>query len=217
MQQTLLKFPNLKLQQRDGHKLRGYFSKLFGQESDLFHNHQPDGKFIYRYPRIQYKVVDGQPMLVGLGEGAQLLVDRFLRVKEIEMDNQVFPLQQKNLKSEEVPLRMMNSLQAYKFINPWLALNQKNHKEYLQLDRQQQQDKLKGILVANMISFFKSVDFHADSDIMVHLELTPPRVTKFKNQPILAFYGSFVCNVHLPDYIGLGKSVSRGYGTIVRK
>ena len=83
MQQTLLQFPNLKLAQRDGHKLRGYFSHLFGQESDLFHNHHPDGKVIYRYPRIQYKVVEGEPMLIGLGEGAQLLVERFLRVKDI--------------------------------------------------------------------------------------------------------------------------------------
>ncbi len=217
MQQTNLSFPELKLAQRDGHKLRGYFSNLFGKESDLFHNHDAQGRAIYRYPRIQYKVVDGNPMLIGLGDGAQLLVERFLQVKEIEIDNLVFPLHQKNLKSEEVPVRMTNTLQAYRFVNPWVSLNQENHKIYVELDKDAKREKLTGILIANMISFFKSIGFHAEGQIMVHLDLREPRLVKFKNQPMLAFYGDFVCNVHLPDFIGLGKSVSRGYGTIVRK
>jgi len=33
---------------------------------------------------------------------------------------------------------------------------------------------------------------------------------------MLTFGGGFVCNVQLPDYIGLGKSVARGFGTITR-
>jgi hypothetical protein len=34
---------------------------------------------------------------------------------------------------------------------------------------------------------------------------------------MLAFSGSFVCNATLPDYIGLGKAVSRGFGCIVKQ
>jgi len=52
---------------------------------------------------------------------------------------------------------------------------------------------------------------------MVHLETRPARVSMFKNQEMLTFQGKFVTNAVLPDYVGLGKSVSRGFGTIVRK
>ena len=217
MQQTTLIFPDLNLAQRDGHKLRGYFSNLFGSESDLFHNHNREGRVIYRYPHIQYKVVAGDPMLIGIDEGAKLLIERFTKIGQVKIDNDVFPLHHKNLKSEEVPVRMTNTLQAYRFVNPWVSLNQENHKIYVELDKDAKREKLTGILIANMISFFKSIGFHAEGQIMVHLDLREPRLVKFKNQPMLAFYGDFVCNVHLPDFIGLGKSVSRGYGTIVRK
>jgi len=33
----------------------------------------------------------------------------------------------------------------------------------------------------------------------------------------IAFKGNFMVNFNLPDYIGLGKSSSRGYGCIKRK
>ena len=37
-----------------------------------------------------------------------------------------------------------------------------------------------------------------------------------KHTPMLGFIGIFSINFTLPDYIGLGKSVSRGFGTIKR-
>ncbi|MDZ7899258.1 MAG: CRISPR-associated endonuclease Cas6 [Arcicella sp.] len=33
---------------------------------------------------------------------------------------------------------------------------------------------------------------------------------------MMAFGGTFMTNALLPDYIGLGKSVSRGFGSIVK-
>ena len=31
---------------------------------------------------------------------------------------------------------------------------------------------------------------------------------------MIGFFGTFQVNFNLPDYIGLGKSISRGFGTI---
>ena len=217
MQQTLLQFPEIKLNRRDGHKLRGYFANTFGADSDLFHNHDQEGKNIFRYPKIQYKIVEGVPMMLGIGEGGELIVDRFLAIKEINIDGEAIELRQKNMKSEDFEVRMDGDLYGYRFVNPWLPLNQKNHAEYVELDAKKQKAKLQGILINNMISFFKSVGFQADERIMVHLDLEEARVAKFKNQPMLIFGGGFVSNVYLPNYIGLGKSVARGYGTILRK
>ncbi len=40
------------------------------------------------------------------------------------------------------------------------------------------------------------------------------KMTKFKNQEMLAFNGNFVTNAELPNWVGIGKSPSRGFGTI---
>ncbi|MGC9043447.1 MAG: CRISPR-associated endonuclease Cas6 [Myxococcota bacterium] len=38
--------------------------------------------------------------------------------------------------------------------------------------------------------------------------------TKLKGTPMLGFLGTFSVNFEIPDYWGIGKSVSRGFGTI---
>ncbi|MEW6006895.1 MAG: CRISPR-associated endonuclease Cas6 [bacterium] len=40
--------------------------------------------------------------------------------------------------------------------------------------------------------------------------------TSLKGTPMLGFLGDFSINFDIPDYWGIGKSVSRGFGTIVR-
>ena len=51
---------------------------------------------------------------------------------------------------------------------------------------------------------------------MVNLKITNQRETQFKNNAMLAFEGGFVTNAILPELVGLGKSVARGFGTIGR-
>ena len=50
---------------------------------------------------------------------------------------------------------------------------------------------------------------------MVNLKITNQRETQFKNKTMLAFEADFVTNTIMPDSIGLGKSVARGFGSIV--
>jgi len=214
MHQTTLHFPQIQLQRRDGHKLRGYFAQQFGDESDLFHNHDEGGKSIYRYPRIQYKIVRGVPMVVGLEEGAELVIERFLRIKHLDIDGFRFFTDQKNMKSQEHLIGVRGALNEYEFVNTWMALNQKNHALYLEYSPAERKKQLENILISNLISFFKAVGHQETQQMMVNLSLKEGRSTSFKNQQLLTFTGRFVVNVQLPDYIGLGKSVSRGFGTI---
>ena len=70
---TTIQFPEIKLQTRDAHKLRGYFGNLFKEHSPLLHNHYENGTFRHRYPLVQYKILNGIPSLVAAEEGAELL------------------------------------------------------------------------------------------------------------------------------------------------
>lgn len=51
-----------------GNSLRGYISNLFPQYA-ILHNHREDGSFMYLYPRIQYRVTNGEGFIIGREEG----------------------------------------------------------------------------------------------------------------------------------------------------
>lgn len=40
--------------------------------------------------------------------------------------------------------------------------------------------------------------------------------TTLKGTPMMGFIGKFSVNFDIPDYWGIGKSVSRGFGTVKR-
>lgn len=214
MHQTIIRFPDLQLSRRDGHKLRGYFAEQFGEQSDLWHNHREDGKVIYRYPLIQYKVISGQPMVIGMGEGALLLTEHFLEVRELQLDERRYIIHSKQIESRQVPVGANGQLYTYEFQSPWFALNQKNYRLYQEADEAGRQALLQKLLAEHILALFKGIGHWEEQHVMAAPPLLRPLSAKFKNRSMLMFTGSFAVNVLLPDYAGLGKSVARGYGTI---
>ena len=59
----------------------------------------------------------------------------------------------------------------------------------------------------------KTFQYFVESKIIVKTDLKETSI-KFKGKGMIGFFGTFQVNFKLPDYIGLGKSVSRGFGTI---
>lgn len=213
--QTIIRFPEIPLATRDAHKLRGYFGTLFQEQSPLLHNHLESGESAYKYPLVQYKVLEGVPTLVGLNEGAELLIGLFLNIKVLEIGSQSFPVLQKNIESSIINIGLSEDLHAYRFQTLWMALNQQNYSSWLHEDEAQKAKHLKAILTGNLLSFFKGMNYHIEGTIMVNLKITGQRETQFKNNTMMAFEAGFVTNTILPEAIGLGKSVSRGFGTII--
>lgn len=216
MHQTIISFPDIHLSRRDGHKLRGYFSEQFGEQSDLWHNHLADGRYIYRYPLVQYKVICGQPMVIGMGEGARLLIEHFLDVRELQLDERSYTVYAKQVESKEVPVGVDGRLYTYEFRSPWFALNQDNHRRYQTAEPSERKALLQKLLTGHILALFKGVDHWEEEQIVVAPPVLQPVSAKFKNQKMLMFIGTFSANVHLPDYAGLGKSVARGFGTITK-
>jgi hypothetical protein len=213
--QTLIRFPEIHLEKRDAHKLRGYFGNLFKEHSPLLHNHFEDGSLRYKYPLVQYKVIKEVPLLVGLNEGAKLLTDLFLKIQELRINGHVYPLFQKNLDHFNIETGLSLSMHTYRFENLWMALNQENHKRYRQLsDQLEKQDLLNSILRNNLLSFFKGVGIWLEGPLTA-TGVFSEHSTQFKDQPMLAFYGEFSVNATLPDLVGIGKAVSRGFGSIL--
>lgn len=212
-----LTFPELHLSPRDAHKLRGYFGNLFQEHSPLLHNHLEGGGFRYAYPLVQYKVVGGLPVLLGLGEGAELLLELFLRIEELEIGERVYPLTNKDLKCEQAELSYSEELHTYAFRTLWMALNQENYARYVKASEGERQLHLSALLRGHLLAVFKGggIWLAPEQRIVAKPEVRQKTV-QFKGQQMLAFDGRFMANVLLPKWIGVGKSVSRGFGTVER-
>ena len=214
---TTVTFPEIALRTRDGHKLRGYFGDLFKEHSPLLHNHLNDGALRYAYPLVQYKVLDQVPTLVGLNEGAGLLASLFLKIREVDIDRNVFPVLSKHIRHEQAAVGMSNDLHQYRFETLWMALNQDNFRDYRNRDDPDRMAQLKRVLTSQLLSLFREMGLWLEPHERIMLRLSvEERTTQFKNQTMMAFAGSFTANVMLPDGIGLGKAVSRGFGSIKR-
>lgn len=213
MNYTKIQFPDIKLPQRDAHKLRGYFGRLFQEQSPLLHNHYADGSSIYRYPLVQYKIIKGVPTLVGLGEGSGLLTQLFLQIKELKIANKIYPLDHKHIESKSIKTGVENDLFEYQFETLWMALNQKNYKIYIKLSEVDKDKMLHRLLRNHILAYFKGLRIFIENQILVKANLEE-RSIQFKNQAMLGFKGSFTTNAELPNFVGIGKSVSRGFGAI---
>lgn len=219
LQITRIKFPEIELRTRDAHKLRGYFGNLFKEHSPLLHNHYDGGQLRYRYPLIQYKVIDKTPMLIGIEEGAELLPQLFLKIKELDIDGKTYPVNAKNIETGKEILGFAEELKTYDFKTLWMGLNQKNHQKYIQLKSREEKNKLLNrLIIGNILGFYSNIKLQLEpSERLLAKVNVQEKSTKFKGNDMLAFNGSFVVNALLPDDIGLGKSVARGFGTVMKK
>jgi hypothetical protein len=213
--QTIIRFPEIKLRTRDAHKLRGYFGNLFREKSVLLHNHMGNGEFRYRYPQVQYKVIEGTPTLVGIDEGAGLLTDLFLKIRELNIDGKLYPVHQKNIEARQVEPEASVAPYTYRFETLWMGLNQDNHTRYSEANPLERVKLLEKILIGNCLSFLKEMDIFVEIRLQARASLEEKQA-RFKNNQMIVFKGMFEINALLPDWIGLGKQVSRGFGTIRR-
>lgn len=53
-------------------KLRGYIANRF-KEYPILHHHIKEAGYLYTYPRVRYKQIEGTPIILGIEEGAAIL------------------------------------------------------------------------------------------------------------------------------------------------
>jgi len=192
---------------RDAEKLRGYFGNIYKDEI-IFHNHIEGNKFLYNFPKIQYRVINGKFLIVGINEGAEVIQQKFFNIKELVIGNKIITNFEKTMELKEEEIYVADKLYTYKFTTPWLCINQKNHKRY-----EENKLDLDIVLRNNILSNLKGLNIFADKKIMVKGDYKEVNV-KNKNINIIGFYGAFTTNVRLPEYIGIGKRKSIGFGCI---
>lgn len=213
---TTLTFSQLRLHPTDAEKLRGYFAKNFGKDSVLFHNHT-DGGFRYAYTLIQYKVLRGVPTIIGLADGAAQVMQTFLNLETIELDGQTVRVDDKELQVNKVKAGVISELREYRLASPLWMFNQDNYKKYRALPETEQPAFVKQLMNSHLVTALRGIGCEVDRDkarIMLSVRLEQKMVNA-KNNRMQMYVGSFTANVALPEGIGIGKSVSKGFGTVV--
>ena len=216
MQLTQIVLDETGLQTRDGHKLRGYLGSRFA-EHGLLHNHRGDGAFRYRYPLVQYKITRGRALILGIGRGGEALEALFLQLNALRIGEREIPLREKQIRHRETVFGWTAKPIEYRFETPWLGLNQKNHERWPNLSEAERAELLERVLTGNLLSLAKGLDYRLAKEqrLVAHARLKPVPV-HFKNKPMLGFTGNFSVNFLIPDWLGLGKSCARGFGTVRR-
>lgn len=219
MKKATLMFGSVPLKPNQIHKFRGFVGNLF-TEHDIVHNHNTEtGRNIYRYPLIQFKLISDVPAIVAITDRAvNLFGEIFMTLDRVEIDGLTIPIHEKDLKIEDVPFGFSDETFVYDLASPWLGLNQKNYETYQKsATEESRKDLLKRTLTGNILSMSKSLDYRLNPGDILKTDLrVKERTVTLKGQKMLGFTGTFKTNFLIPDYLGLGKSVSRGFGMVRR-
>jgi len=198
----------------DATKLRGFFATSFNEYA-LLHQHVTD-RLIYKYPLIQYKMLQGSPMVLGINEGAEVLKEIYDKFDEIKLDESTYSILERSVivKSEE--FGCAEAIHSYRFLTPWLALSQENYPKYLDASWQERKELLRRILVGNILSASKGLGYMAKEHIRLEVGRLHDEICLLKGTQVTGIRGEFTTNFAIPEFVGLGKSVSRGFGAVTR-
>jgi hypothetical protein len=217
MKKSTLLLNNVYLKPSQIHKFRGFVGNAF-KDHDLIHNHDEKGNPIYRYPLIQFKLIDKTPAIIAITDRAvSIFAEIFMKLDKIIIENTLMPVFEKDLKVEEVEFGYSDEIFMYEFASPWIGLNQKNFIKYNDAGREEKNEMLKRGMTGNILSMSKHLDcwLSKDQKIKIDHKLKEIKVN-LKGKSMTAFNGIFKTNFCLPDYLGIGKSVSRGFGAVSR-
>lgn len=201
--------------------VRGAIIHKVGLDKVAFHNHTPNGGFIYHYPSIQYKRIGGRPALFCIDEGVDEVSDFFDRPsRELQVSGRKLEMRIYRLHLDKVVFQVWDKHFPYR-IQRWVGLNPENLQRYNELRKAKDQEglhqHLSRILTGNILAFAKGIGWEVDRPIEIDVQRIE-RVdhTSIKGQKLLCFNLVFTSNVFLPENMGLGKSASLGHG-VVRK
>lgn len=196
---------------------RGAIINAVGNSDVLFHNHTDGDGFRYAYPLIQYKRINRKAAITCIGEGTEAIGKFFSSCNfDVVLGNRNMTLEVESVRAHKTLVQVWDSVFTY-HLRKWLPLNQENYRRYEALDSiVERYAFLERLLTGNILSFAKSMGVYFDKQVECKItSADEPRIVNYKGVKMMSFDVEFKSNVSMPDYIGLGKGVSLGFGTVV--
>ncbi len=202
------------------YQLRGAIGNLF-RDWSIMHQHL-GRQYLYQHPLVQYKIIEGIPMVVGLGLGAELLAalepPRHLMMNHTRVEFEDVRLVSALYEPDFVTPR------DFHFATPWLALNEDNYARYREHEVHERneaiREMLQSILIGNILSFAKGLGFSILARLQAkieHWQAEPVRAKQLDSGVMLGFAASGEITFYAPPLWGFGKQSSRGNGVMITK
>jgi hypothetical protein len=175
---------------------------------------QYSGVRIHRYPVIQCKRVKNELLVLGTGQGAGLLWALSSSGNELLPGPSTCTIIKRDPEIRNEVVGISETLQRYEFLTPWIALNQQNAKKFYDLKGKPERDAfMQKILASALSSFAKSIDCDLREPLICRSKVRF-RQERIHDENVMVFLGTFETNLMVPDYLGIGQSISKGFGTI---
>ena len=192
--------------------LRSFFHKKSADYTRL-HKDLTKG-FIHRYPVVQCKQIKGMIMVIGAGQGANFLQEISGGAHEFRFGDTRCIITGRDQEIRDEEFGISDEIHTYEFLTPWLALNQQNAKKFYDLKGKPDRDAfMQKILTGHLITLAKSLDYDLPVPITCKSRVRFRR-ERIHQENVMVFLGTFGTNLTIPDYLGIGQSVSQGFGTI---
>jgi hypothetical protein len=194
-------------------ELRSYLSRKLAEYT--LHEENTAG-FLHRYPALQCKRVKNTLMITGISQGAGCLCQLARGSATLGSGDTTCRIIARDPAVRSEPFGITDALALYEFVTPWLALNQQNAKKFYDLVGKPQRDAfMHKLLTAQLATLAKSLDCELTGPVLCEANVRFRR-DRIGRENVMVFLGKFRTNLGIPDYLGIGQSVSQGYGTIKR-
>ena len=167
----------------------------------------------YFYPRVQYKIIRGGPIIAAVNEGCELLWELYDRLDELSDMQTAWKITEKRIIEKKAPLGVSREFIKYRFLTPWLGLPENSFKKFLILETEDRERMLFKSLESHIKSIADSFACDINGDLRIRMNIKPNYIFQ-RDIHVAGLFGSFVANFEIPNFLGIGKSVSRGYGTV---
>jgi len=169
----------------------------------------------FLYPRIQVKILNEQIHFVAIAEGVKPIKDILSSLDALDFGNITFEVTDTEIEEEKDYLKPLSKLISYRFVTPWIALNQATGNRYRNLKNEGRTKYLNNLLGQNIVFISREMGIELENNIFTKVKLPSLFPKNIDENNWSAFDGEFETNFLLPNYIGIGNGITRGYGTIL--
>ena len=194
------------------------------QVKGVFMKHYPDADIIpmldgtYRnkflYPRVQVKILNEQIYLLGIHEGVDPVLSLCKNIKSLNFGNITIDIENCEIENLDQQLQPSSRLIRYRFITPWIALNHMTGGKYKKLGKKEKSFYLNKLIGQNIIFLANEVGINLEDDIFTKVNVDTLYPKSVDENKWGSFTGEFNANFILPNYIGIGNGITRGFGTV---
>ena len=195
------------------YQVKGVFMRQYPDEPII---PMLDGSYRDRflYPRVQVKILNEQIYIIGIHEGVDPVLSVAEKFEMFDFGNITFEVQDCDIENVAQQFIPSSKLVRYRFITPWVALNHMTGGKYRFLTNQEKPSYLNRLLGQNIIFLANEVGINLEDNIYTKVKVSSLFPRPVDENKWGAFMGEFKTNFVLPNYIGVGNGITRGFGTI---